>query len=223
MKNGSHPRKLSLGERLVVRAMDVFSRVGYGITTTFNEEYVRTYGVKEYLKWLGEGFRLTKQLEERYGAVEGQLVISMAGLWTGCRWCSTAHMLIANLTEFHATGELGPIDELEVPKWQELRDPEVLARLEERLVGRWAHMAPVARRLYALRTGQEQPETDDDYLLLRANAMWEWLIECTIMGIDLAPESIPAWGPVARDRKLLARYRQARRERASTPPATGEC
>jgi len=215
MMNGHRPRKLSLGERLVVRAMNVFSRVGYGISSTFHEDYVRTYGVSEYFKWLGEGFRITKLLEQRFGEVEGQMIISMAGLWTGCRWCSTAHMLIANLTLFAKEGELGPIDELELARWQELRDPEVLERLELRLAGRWAHLRPVARRLYALRTGEVEPDTDDDFLLARANAMWEWLIECTIMGFDMAPEEIPAWGSVARDRKLIARYRQTRRERTA--------
>jgi hypothetical protein len=219
MSPHDHPRRLSLGERLVVGAMNVFSRVGYGIKTTYNEEYIRTYGITEYLKWLGEGFRITKRLEERFGPAEGQMVIAMAGLWSGCRWCSTAHMLIANLTIFDADGTLGPIDELEVHRWQELRDPEVLALLEERLVGRFAAMGPVARRLYELRVAKVEPETDDDYLLMRANAMWEWLIECTIMGIDLPPEEIPAWGPLGRNRKLVARYRRARHEQGS--PATG--
>jgi hypothetical protein len=214
---GGLPRKLKLRERFVVRAMDLVSRFGYGVKTTFNEEYIRTYGVSEYFKWLGEGFRLTKVLEQRFGAAEGQMVIAMAGLWTGCRWCSTAHMLIANVTLFHADGTIGPIDELELFKWQELRDPEVMARLEQRLEGRWAPMAPVARRLYALRTGQAEPESDDDFLLVRANTMWEWLIECTIMGIDMEPASVPAWGPLGRDHELIARYRQARRERGATP------
>jgi hypothetical protein len=76
----------------------------------------------------------------------------------------------------------------------------------------------VARRLYELRMGAP-PESDDDFLLLRANVMWEWLIECTIMGFDLEPESIPAWGSVGRNRKLIARYRQARREQSPVPSA----
>lgn len=214
---GGPPRKLELRERFVVGAMNVFSRVGYGISSTFHEDYVRTYGVSEYFKWLGEGFRITKLLEQRFGAAEGQMVIAMAGLWTGCRWCSTAHMLIANLTIFHADGTIGPIDELELAKWQELRDPEVMALLQQRLIGRFAPLAPIAQRLYALRIGEVEPESDDDYLLVRANAMWEWLIECTITGIDMEPETIPAWGPLGRDRKLIARYRQARREREAAP------
>lgn len=219
MNRGSHPRKLSLGERFVVKAMNVFSRVGYGISSTFHDDYVRTFGVGEYIKWLGEGFRITKLLEQRWGTVEGQMIISMAGLWTGCRWCSTAHMLIANLTHFRNEGELGPIDELELAQWQELRDPQVLELLERRFVDRWAPLAAVAQRLYALRTGKAQPETDDDYLLVRANTMWEWIIECTITGFDIEPESVPAWGSVGRNRELITRYRQARRDRNTTPAA----
>ena len=190
--------------------MHLFSRVGYGIIVPFQEDYVRTYGALDYMRWLMEGFRITTQLEKRFGRVEGQMIISMAGLWTGCRWCSIAHMFISNLILYHEEQELGPIDELELPHWQEKTDTEVLELLDERLTGRWTDMAAVSRRIYALRTGEVEPQDEDDDLLMRTNVMWELLIECTIMAFDFDPESIPAWGYPARKRKLRARYRAAR-------------
>lgn len=209
--------KLSLGQRLTVAAMNLVERLGYHVSTPFHEDYVRTYGAWEYLKWLNEAFRITRMLESRHGKVEAQMIISMAGLWTGCRWCSITHMLIANLELFDANGELGPIDELELPRWQELRDAEVLEQIDRYMVGRWAHMAPLARRMYDLRTGAAKPSTNDDYLLLRTNVMWEWVIECTIVAYDFDPETIPAFGRVARDRSLLERYRQTRGKRGGAP------
>ena len=211
------PSRLSLTGRAVAAGVDVFGRLGYGVSAPFNQDYIRTYGTIEYLRWLTEAFRITRRLEQRYGPVEGQMIIAMAGLWTGCRWCSIAHMYIANLVLYHREKTLGPIDELEMPRWQDLRDSEILVLLERRLTGRWSTIGEVGRRMYALRIDDVTPESDDDFLLVRTNAMWEWIIECTIMAFDFDPESIPAWGYPARSRKLQARYRAARRASNEVP------
>ena len=144
-----------------------------------------------------------------------QLQVALSNVDSGevvvCRWCSIGHMFMANLAVYKDLGELGPIDELDMPALQELSDPETVAELERRLVGRWSHLAPIARRLFELRTGEAAPEDEGDDLLLRTDLMWEWVIECTIMAFDFPPETIPAWSPEGKDSALVERYREARR------------
>jgi len=217
MTGTNHRSKLPLGQRVVVRALDLYIRAAYRVIAPFNEDYVRTFGAWEYVKWMLEAERIRALLERRYGKTETQMLISMAGLLSGCRWCSIQHMLLANLMIFEQTGELGPVDELDLPRWQEMRDAEVLEVLEESLQPRWSHIVPVLRRLYELRAGLAEPSTDDDYLLVRTNVMWEWAIECTITALDFDPASIPPFGPMARDRTLFTRYRNARAEHRSGP------
>lgn len=213
-------QRLSLGQRAFVKVFVFLTKLQTGFEIPFSEDYVRTYGIVDFLKWVSESVRVIKELEKRWGKHEAQMIVSMASMWTGCRWCSIGHMFMANLSVFKDTGELGPIDELDMPSLQELDDPETLVELEGRLTGRWAHLAPIARRLFALRTGEVTPENEDDDLLLRTDLMWEWVIECTIMAFDWAPESIPAWSPEGKDAKLVERYREARRLAKQALPET---
>lgn len=204
-------QKLSLGQRAFVKTFTFLTRLQTGAEIPFSEDYVRTYGIWEFLKWVSESVRVIKELEKRFGKHEAQMLVAIASMWTGCRWCSIGHMFIANLSIYKDLGELGPIDELDMPAMQELTDPETVVELEQRLVGRWQHLGPIAHRLYELRMGQDAPKTSDDALLLRTHLMWEWVIECTIMALDLEPESIPAWSPEGKDKALVERYREARR------------
>ncbi len=204
-------RKLSLTQRAFIAIFGPVTQAMIGFRIPFIEDYVRTYGITEFVKWSNEGVRLIRELQKRYGEAEGHMLVSISALWCGCRWCSVAHMYIGNLTLFKREGALGPFDELELPNVQEMNDDQVLEVLDRHLVERWAALAPLARRMYRLRTGEALPKDDTDDLLVRTNAMWEWIIECTIMAFDYDPETIPAWDGFGRSHKLKARYREARR------------
>lgn len=158
-----------------------------------------------------------KLLEQRWGPIEAQLVIGFSAVWSGCRWCGVGHMYAANLELLKREGELGPLDEQEIPGLQNKTDGEVLELLLERFAGpRWQEMNRVLHRQYLLRAGRVEEETRDDQLLQMANLMWEWFNECSITVMDIDPLAIPSQSFVGKDRKLLQRYREARQRKALT-------
>ena len=65
-----------------------------------------------------------------------------------------------------------------------------------------------------LRSGQVEEESRDDELLQLANLIWEWVVECSITAMDIDPSTIPPQTPIGKDRKLLARYYEARKQQS---------
>lgn len=210
-------RELSAGQRAFLWVYLRFTNMFVGFSDPFAEEHIRMEGVRGFLRWAKASFELLDQLNERFGVVEAQLVIGFAAMWTGCRWCSIGHVYSANLELFKREAALGPLDERSIPELQMLRDEELLALLQQRFAGpRWEELRRLMMRQYLLRTGQVQEESRDDELLQATNIIWEWVVECSIMAMDIDPEVIPPQTPIGKDRKLRADYAQARRPKAIT-------
>ncbi len=207
--------RLTVGQRAFVWAFRRFTYAFVGFPDLFVEEHVRMYGVRGYLSWTKSAFAMMTMLEKRFGPIESQLILAFAAMWTGCRWCSIGHTLTSNLELFKREGELGPLDELSIPELQQLHDPEILALLLQRFSGpRWERLNRLILRQYLLRGGQVEEESRDDELLQLANLIWEWVVECSITVMDIDPTKIPPQTPIGKDRKLLARYYEARKRQA---------
>jgi hypothetical protein len=206
---------LTVGQRLFVWAWRRFSKAFAGFPDPFVEEHVRGEGVGGYLRWAKSAFAVMDMLAKRFGPIESQLIIAFAAMWTGCRWCSVGHVLSGNLELFKREGELGPLDELTIPELQMMQDPVLLEELLRRFSGpRWEQFNHVIRRQYLLRSGQVEEESRDDELLQGINTVWEWVVECSIIAMDIDPTTIPPQTPIGKDRKLVARYYEARKQKA---------
>jgi hypothetical protein len=206
---------LTVGQRIFVWAWRRFSVAFAGFPDPFVEEHIRGEGVRSYLRWAKSGFDLMRMLEKRFGPAESQMIIAFAAMWTGCRWCSIGHVLSGNLELFKREGVLGPLDELTIPELQMMEDTEVLEHLLQLYSGpRWERLNPLIRRQYLLRSGQAEEESRDDELLQAVNTVWEWVVECSITAMDMNPADIPPQTPIGKDRKLRARYYEARKKKA---------
>lgn len=210
-------RELSAGQRAFLWVYLRFTNAFVGFSDPFAEEHIRMEGVRGFLRWARASFELLGQLNKRFGVVEAQLIIAFAALWTGCRWCSIGHVFSANLELFKRENALGPLDERSIPELQLMRDEELLELLQQRFAGaRWDEIRRVMVRQYMLRTGQVEEESRDDVLLQTTNIIWEWVVECSIMAMDVDPATIPPQTPNGKDRKLRAAYEAARRPKAIT-------
>lgn len=210
-------RELTVGQRAFLWVYLRFTNMFVGFSDPFAAEHIRMEGVGGFLRWAKASFELLDQLTKRFGVVEAQLIIAFAAMWTGCRWCSIGHVLTANLELFKREDALGPLDELTIPDLQLMRDEELLALLQQRFSGpRWEELRRVMVRQYLLRSGQVEEESRDDQLLQTTNIIWEWVVECSIMAMDIDPASIPPQAPIGKNRKLRARYYAARKQKELT-------
>ncbi|MEM9463581.1 MAG: hypothetical protein AAGF11_56105 [Myxococcota bacterium] len=206
-------RELTRGQRVFVALWRRVTMAMAGFSDPNALEFVRTFGVREFVRWVKTSFDLLQILQERWGPIEAQMIIACAGVWSGCRWCSIGHMLTGNLELFKREQRLGPVDEREIPRLQLMRDSEVLAELLGCYCGsRWEEMHALVHRQYLLRSGQVEESSRDDQLLQMTNYMWEWVNECTMLKMDLDPDAIPAQSAIGKDRALIGRYQQARRQ-----------
>lgn len=207
----SRAAPLSLGERVALRVLDAISEAFLGFRPPVNEEAMRTLGVGGYMRWSGATARVMKALAKHFGEAEAQYVIGFSGLWLGCGYCGAGHIHAGNLIVFRDRGVLTPLDDAALRELYDTADAEAMLRLEQLLADpAYARVLALVRRLYALRAGAT-PEGPDDAHLVAALACWDWVTECTIVfGFDAAMEKIPPLTPLARDRKLLARYDAAR-------------
>jgi hypothetical protein len=208
-------RTLTPSQRAFVWAWRHFSTAFVGFPDPFVAEHVRTEGVRGYLRWAKSAFTLFELLDKRFGVVESQMLIAFAAMWTGCRWCSIGHTLSGNLELFKREGELGPLDEHRIVDLQMMKDQELLEELLRRFSGpRWEKLNHLIQRQYLLRTGQVEEQSPDDELLQATNIIWEWVVECSITAMDVDPDVIPPQTSIGKDRKLLERYYEARRQQA---------
>jgi len=143
------------------------------------------------------------------GEGEAHLLSSFASFWNGCDYCTYGHMLAHNLHWYHDTQKLFPLDEQEVTLALMRRsDDEVLAEVR-RVLGAPEYASRLTRveALAKVRAGElAQPPTDEQKLLLRCLAMYDWVNECSI--VVGAPA--PPLGPIARNKDLRRRYDEAR-------------
>lgn len=201
------PRKLNLIERAFLGALRFVSEPTEGYWAIFMEEVVRTYGLSGFFKWAQGSVKAQKALFEHFGEKDTHLFSAMASAWNGCDYCAYGHLLAYNLLEYSEKQKLFPIDEREMPELLRMRDEQILTLLRDRLKDP-EYQKTLARleRQYQLRVGKAQGENPDDRFLNMANALYEWVNECSIV-FD-APA--PPLGRVAKQRSLRARYESAR-------------
>lgn len=204
---------LSVGQRLFLAAYNrAFATFLGWRQDAINEEYVRTYGVSGLLKFGKMIGDVIATLTERYGEAHAQHLVGFAGLLNGCGFCGVGHNLTANVLLFQDDGSIFPIDEQDVPRLQHLEDSALMAELEAKLVDtEYTHVLELLQRMYSLRNGGVQSESEDDTYLLLALDMWLVNNECTIaIGLDIEPEQVPIFAKFSRDSELYRRYREAR-------------
>ncbi len=198
--------ELSLGERVGATAILWISRITFGYFPAFTRELVHTYGLQGVKQW-GEAVEgAVGALTERFGDETAQLLIALAAVWNACSYCTIGHLYALNVLYFRRTGRLFPIDEREVPRWYTVSDEALIERIVERLqTDEFEHLIPLVRRQFEIRTaGPEIAESDDDRAIVRANAAWDLVNECTIM-IDT--DDIPPLHPgAARARGVQKAY-----------------
>ncbi|MFK8000337.1 MAG: hypothetical protein AB8H86_12115 [Polyangiales bacterium] len=206
-------KPLSFVERVFLKAVNpVFGRVQGWRQDAINEEFVRTYGVRGFVKFgktIGDTIAF---LADKYGEAEAHHLVGFAGMMNGCRWCGVGHTLTANLLIFQDGEALFPIDERELPELQLLDDDAILEVFRERLHATpWASLVSLLERIKQLRGGEERTDSDDDVYLGLALDLWDWTNECTIeTGFDIKAEDVPTLALLNRDKALHVRYRAAR-------------
>jgi len=207
----SRSEDLRFGERLALRAIDLISTLYLGYKPPVNEEAFRTLGVRGYAKWSGATGRAMKVLAAGLGEAESQFVIGFSGLWLGCGYCGAGHIHAGNLIVFRDRNVLTALDDATLRDLYDTPDSEAIARLHELLCApEDARLLGLITRLYELREGAE-PGTEDDAYLELALSCWDWVTECTIViGLEIPFESVPPLTPLAKNRKLLRRYSEAR-------------
>lgn len=208
---------LSLGQRLGVGVGMLYSKLAYGDPAgDFVEEMIRALGFKGFLDWSKMAGTTLQALEERYGPAIAQLLTAIVAMWNGCTYCSKGHTLAANVHHHKATGELLPLDEEYVYWLQRLRDEEVMQKLSAWFAGEeHARTRQLLERLYQIKTGTAEGDTDDDPYLRAINGAWDWATQCTIM-VDVI--EVPPLAPIGKDRAAVAAYRDARAEWRKNSP-----
>lgn len=211
-------RDLSLGERVFVSAMNGLSLVSRGFVAGFTAELVRQHGVGGFFKFAGKTEGLWNQMVARFGERDAHLLASLASFWNGCDYCAYGHMLAFNLHVFHDSHELFPISEQEIPRLLRERDADVMARLRVAFGGpRFARQLELLERQFALKMGTASPSTDEDRAITQANALYEWVNECSI--VVEAPA--PPLGKIAKHKSLQREYVAARQKANGSTAAVG--
>ncbi|MEW6435047.1 MAG: hypothetical protein AB1730_26400 [Myxococcota bacterium] len=201
-------RELTWAERAFIRVERSLGEVTHGYFITFDEELIRQHGLMGFFRWARATLRAQNELIAAFGETKFHLLAGFASLWNGCDYCAYGHVLALNLCVFKETGQLFPIDEAEVHELLRLRDHELQATLEARLGASHPELFALVKRQLEVRVAEGPLQSDEDRLILKSIALYEWVNECSIT-VD-APA--PPLGPIAKDRELRARYAAARAE-----------
>lgn len=201
---------LPLHKRLLAWFFDVGSAHTFGRSVPWIWQILRYYTVRDALQKLAFMQRSYAQLLAFFGQRDANILVGIGATLNGCRYCSAVHLLAGSLYHFRDTGQLFALDEAHVPSWQRLSDDEFLRELEQRLLSaspQETKLADLIRRQFALKRGAPVGAHPDDPYLVLSNALWNWLLDCTISIEEYADH--PA-DPIGKDRALLAAYRRAR-------------
>ena len=191
--------------------MRKMNKIVDGYDPVFVADMLDLLGVKGVGAWGTKLQAVAEELDETFGPFEGQLVISFAAMFNGCRVCSVGHMYVANLHHFEETGELFVIDEREVYELQVLSDEELLAVAADRMAApQYERARKLIARLHALKYGGEAIVNPEDELLAGAIAAWDLLTECSILSDIEDPAQIDPLTSIAKRKDLIERYQAAR-------------
>lgn len=215
------PRRLTFVERSFAGLMNFLGRLSEGYTVDFTEELIRQYGIRGFIEWAKHSQAAWKRLVSEFGESDAHLLAAFASLWNGCHYCAQGHLLAHNLELFRDHGTLFPLDESSVLELLRMSDSQILASLREALSGPYEPKRRLLERQYLLKTALPEelaaapgdPALDEK--LQRANALYEWINECSIT----SESDPPPMGPVAKDKELRIRYREARARQRQAAPA----
>lgn len=213
-------KSLSLFDRGVARFIRALTRAstGYDIGELANE-LIRTHGPWKVWEHLGACAKINKALAQRYGEYNGQLVLALAGVLDGCRYCSIGHLYSANVALFRDKGVLGPIDEQGMLDYLRMTDPQILEYMTDLLADEeYAESRELLSRMWRLHQQEAEVRDDDDRLLRAALDVWTWAHECSIiLGVEAKPGGVAPLGLMRPSASLLERYEQARKESRDAP------
>ncbi len=204
----SRRERLNLGERLVLRAINGFSKLTYGYDAPFLEEIVKVYGMREGFKRASSIEEIIDRFETKLGERDGHIVLGYASLWNGCEFCSLGHIYAGNLAHFRDTGELFPLDEQVLrAKLREGDDAEILEYTAASLPEH-SRLRELLLRQFELKSGAAPGDNEDDELLAASIAAYDWLNHCSIYGDPGVP--LVALSPLQKQRTLRRLYNKAR-------------
>lgn len=206
---------LGIFQRAVASAIRMMARLGAGYDMgPIADEMVRTNGVRGAMRLMKLGGDVTKSLTDGLGDYTAQILIGIAALWNGCRYCVIGHIYSANLHRFEKEGVLGPFDENDLIDLMYMTDDESYEAIKATLSGpEDAQTWHLVDRMFKLRFQDIDPAEGEDELLKATLAYWEWLNECTIiLGVDATPGNVPALGYMRPSAELVAEYGKAREE-----------
>lgn len=199
-------RELTWLQRLFIRVTRWLADQSIGYYIDFDEELVRQHGIIGFFKWSKSTAAATNALEQGFGSERMHLVAGFASFFNGCDYCAWGHLFALNLEYFKRTGQLYPIDEVEVLELMQRGDASVMEELERRLAGEPDHLRLIKRQAVVRDAPPGMALNDEDKLLVKSVALFEWINECSI--VVNAPA--PPMGRIARQKDLIARYREAR-------------
>jgi hypothetical protein len=198
-----------LWARAVAAAFDAMTEATSGFRLPFSGEIVKVHGVVGMVRLMAALAKLADRLTARYGVVNAQVLIGLSAMWSGCEFCSRGHLLAANLYYLQDTGRLFQLDDALVPELQRKPDGEALAVILRAFEGpEHERLRALCARQFELKAGEPANETDDDTWLKASVAAWEWWTECSIVATG---DDVPPTTPIAKNKVLIARYREARR------------
>ncbi len=200
-------RQLNLFERFLIWIMRKLARVTVGYVVAFDEEIMRQHGIGGFIKFAQATQKAFKQLELKFGNEVAHLLAAFSSFFNGCDYCAWGHLYATNLLYFERTGKLYPIDETEVHALMMMRDSEVLAELQARLTPVEPEHTRLIKRQHDVRVAEGPLNGEEDRLLVKSVALYEWVNECTI----LSEAPAPPLDAVARKAKLIAAYNELRK------------
>lgn len=201
-------RELTWAERAFIKVERSLGELTHGFYIAFDEELVRQHGLLGFARWSRATLKAQNELIAHFGETKFHLLAGFASLWNGCDYCAYGHMLALNLCTLRETGALFPVDEADVHDLLRLRDAELQTTLEARIGSSHPDFFALVKRQLEVRVAEGPLQSDEDKLLLKSIALYEWVNECSIT-VD-APA--PPLGPIARDHALRARYAELRKE-----------
>lgn len=200
-------RPLTTVERVVLGSITRMATLTEGYFVAFGEEVMRTYGVKGFMEWAKLCDTTQKALRAHFGVKEQHLLSSMASLWNGCEYCAHGNLFAHNLLHFQETGELFPLDEVDLFELASHDDDTMIEVLRERFTEFPESFAHVSRQ-WEFKSGRATPEDGnrDDEQIYLSMRLYDFINECSIVINGPAPP----FNAIAKDKALIAKYEAAR-------------
>lgn len=200
-------RELTWYQKAFIKTSRALAGVSIGYYVSFDEELVRQRGIAGFLKWGQATQAAYEDIEKVLGGERAHIVAAFASFFNGCDYCAWGHLFATNLLFFERTTRLFPIDEQEVHDLMRKGDSQVIAELEARLKAEFPEELRLLKRQQELRlSSSATPATEEDRVLIKSIGLFEWVNECSIT----VNAPAPPMDPIARKKKLLAAYAEAR-------------